>query len=252
MRPAKVLRSSICLLILAAAPLAAESTISCPSGKIDVLDWLTLDANLRSSKHMEGSGGYIYTVVNSDKYYWMKTPQGDTWDINLYDANRIYLWITESGYGTPRNFKKAHLNTNVPFMDRCATPGFPGNPITVANNTYDNVINCSTQSGLIDVGKSVMELWGPYTAGHPGLEATRTRIGGDVPDNTTVYVVSYRWSCDNNYSNCATKEEFTLAQAYGLVRWNAWKWTGLSYIPDGESTFNLLRTGVVNPNFPCF
>jgi len=35
-------------------PSVAESTITCPPGTYDMLDWMTLDSNLRATYHMEG------------------------------------------------------------------------------------------------------------------------------------------------------------------------------------------------------
>lgn len=62
-----LLRSmTVCLLIsFGAAPLLkAETTISCPSGYLDAPDWLTLDADLRATKHMAGPNGFgIWTEV---------------------------------------------------------------------------------------------------------------------------------------------------------------------------------------------
>ena len=38
----------------------------------DMLDWLTLDSNLRSTYHMEGSSNPLYTIMQSGKFYWVK------------------------------------------------------------------------------------------------------------------------------------------------------------------------------------
>jgi hypothetical protein len=73
----------------------AESTISCPSGTYDMLDWMTLDSNLRGNSHMAGSANPLYTNMGSGKFYWTKGANGTPWDIQLYDSKYIYLWITE-------------------------------------------------------------------------------------------------------------------------------------------------------------
>ncbi len=41
---------------------AAESTIACPSGTYDMLDWMTLDSDLRATYHMEGTSNPLYTI----------------------------------------------------------------------------------------------------------------------------------------------------------------------------------------------
>ena len=65
------------IAVLGAAPAAnAESTISCPAGTYDMLDWMTMDSDLRSTNHMEGTSNPLYTVMEAGKFYWVKGPQG--------------------------------------------------------------------------------------------------------------------------------------------------------------------------------
>ncbi len=234
-------------LLLETAQSSAEVTKSCPSGQIDALDWLTLDADLRSSKHMDG-GHPLYTAMWPDKFWWIKTPTGDTWDILLYDNNYVYFWITGTSWGDPRAYSR-HI-ANVPLTPRCATPGYPGVAIAIPDTRVDIYDNCSFVNRG-DPGKGVTEVWGPYTAGNPGLDP-RPPIGGDIPNNTTVYTFSWRWGCNNSYGNCHTKEEFIVAQRYGLVQWNAFSLVNGQYVLSGQTNFNLLRPGNVNPFFPCF
>jgi len=40
-----------------------------------------------------------------------------------------------------------------------------------------------------------------------------------LPDNLQTLVISYQYSCDKNLQNCKNKEEFHVAQPYGLVKW---------------------------------
>src|SRR2546422_3528440 len=66
-----------CLGFLPESNLAhAESTISCPSGTHDMLDWMTMDSDLRSSKHLTGSANPLYTSIKSGKFYWTKGGTG--------------------------------------------------------------------------------------------------------------------------------------------------------------------------------
>ncbi len=41
----------------------AEATMSCPSGTYDMLDWMTLDSNMRGSYHMGRTANPLYTNV---------------------------------------------------------------------------------------------------------------------------------------------------------------------------------------------
>ena len=231
----------------------AEQTKVCPSGQIDVLDWATLDSDLRSSKHMVGntSSSVLYTAVYPDKYYWLKSNTGDTWDINLYDSTYIYQWITETGYGTPTNYKRYSPDTKVPWMFRCATPGLPGEHIEIPDTGFAIATSCQENS-YSDVGHGIVEFWGPYTAGKPGLEPWRAPVGGDIPNNTPVYVVAWYWDCDPFYMNCSTKEEYILAQRYGLVEWTGQTLVNGTYQPTAIHPFNHLVNGTKSPYFPCF
>lgn len=231
----------------------AEQTKACPTGQIDVLDWATLDSDLRTSKHMLGnnSSALLYTVVYPDKYYWLKSSAGDTWDINLYDSTYIYQWITETGFGTPTNYKRYTPDTKVPWMFRCARPGFPGEHIEIPDTTFAIATSCQENS-TSDVGHGIVEFWGPYTAGMPGTGPWRTPIGGDIPNNTPVYVVAWYWDCDQFYMNCSTKEEYILAQRYGLVEWTGQTLVNGTYQPTAVHPFNHLVNGTKSPYFPCF
>src|SRR5262249_44124600 len=73
----------------------AESTINCPAGTYDMLDWMTLDSDLRTHTHITGSANPLYTTLGSGKFYWTKGGNGSPWDIQLIDNSYIYLWITE-------------------------------------------------------------------------------------------------------------------------------------------------------------
>jgi hypothetical protein len=184
------------------------------------------------------------------KFYWLKTAQGDTWDIQLFDSNYVYQWITETSFGTPMNYKRASSNTNQPMMTRCASGGYPGTTVFVPDTSYYKSTNCA-ESGPIFNGLALYELWGPYTAGQPGLEPNRPPIGGIIPNNTPVYTLSYRWGCDSSYGNCS-KEEYILTQRYGFVQWNFWELVNGSYVLMATSSFNTLRAGTATPSFPCF
>src|ERR1700746_2861488 len=139
-----LLAAGLIIGALGAAPAAnAETTISCPSGTYDMLDWMTMDSDLRATYHMEGTSNPLYTVMESGKFYWVKGPQGYPWDIQLYDSKYIYLWITELSYSVPQSYKKFTNNTNLPLVPRCATAGSPGSTVTSTNTNYDLHTNCS-------------------------------------------------------------------------------------------------------------
>ena len=108
-RYALVFRLLAVAAYLSVAPSAfgqIQSTTSCPAGHRywDVLSVMMMDPGLASDYHMEGitdglPSAYVYTIWDQDhsKVYYVKNPQGNPWDINLYDSNYIYQWVTELG-----------------------------------------------------------------------------------------------------------------------------------------------------------
>jgi hypothetical protein len=218
-----------------------ETTMSCPGGTYDMLDWMTLDSNLRATSYLSGSANPLYTTVWPDKFYWTKGGNGYPWDIQIYDSNYIYLWITEYAWNDPATFKKFSNNTNMPLAPRCAKGGFPGSAIRVSNTSYDIHTDCNNFT-THTLKKAVNEVWGPYNLS----------FGGSLPNNMPTLVVSYRYNCDSNYGNCSDKEEYYLGQKYGLVQWVHYTLVNGSYQQQQKSVFNKLTTGVSVPKFQCF
>ena len=219
----------------------AESTIGCPSGEYDMLDWMTMDSDLRSSHYMTGSANPIYTDIGPDKFYWTKSGTGYPWDIQLYDNNNIYLWITELDWNNPQTFKKFALDKNMPLAPRCAKAGFPGSTIKVPNTSYQTYTDC-THYTTQNLRYGINEVWGPYYLS----------FGGIIPNNTRTLVVSYRYNCDSTYSNCGDKEEYYLTKRYGLAQWVHYRLVSGVYQQQQKSVFNTLKSGSVTPVFTCF
>lgn len=219
----------------------AESTITCPSGEYDMLDWMTMDSDLRSAHYLAGSANPIYTDVLSGKFYWTKSGIGYPWDIQLYDNNFIYLWITELDWNNPQTFKKFTFNTNMPLASRCAKGGFPGSAIRISNTSYQTYTDC-THYTTQNLKYGVNEVWGPYTLS----------FGGNIPNNTKTLVVSYRYNCDSSYGNCGDKEEYYLTQRYGLAQWVHYRLVSGVYQQQQKSVFNTIKTGTAKPVFTCF
>src|SRR5439155_11901868 len=61
---------TILILVCLGSPAraVAESTIACPPGTYDMLDWMTLDSNLRTTYHMEGTSNPLYTNMLSGNF----------------------------------------------------------------------------------------------------------------------------------------------------------------------------------------
>jgi hypothetical protein len=218
----------------------AESTMNCPAGTYDMLDWMTLDSDLRAKGHLAGSANPLYSTISSGRFTWTKSGSGSPWDVQLYDDKYIYLWVTEYSWKNPETFKK-FVGTNVPFTERCAKGGFPGSVIAVPDTTYSINTSCG-QSTTHNLGRAVNEVWGPY----------RLSFGGMLPSDLPTLVVSYRYNCNASYESCSDKEEFYLTQRYGMVQWTHSILKDGDYEQQQKSVFNELKGGTVAPNFPCF
>jgi len=239
-----VIFAAVLLCVLAALPAnqaQAETTISCPSGQYDMLDWMTLDSDLRGSNHMTGSANPLYTTMWSTKFYWTKGGNGYPWDIQLYDSNFIYLWITEYSWSDPYSYKKFSSDYNMPLAPRCAKGGFPGSTITVPDTSYDLYTSCSSSSHHT-LKQGVNQVWGPYNLS----------LGGILPANTSTLVISYRYNCDASYNNCSDKEEYYLQKRYGLVQWIHYTLVNGTYQQQQKSVFNQMTSGNTTPSFKCF
>ena len=126
-----------------------QSTVSCPSGHgyWDTLSVMMLDPGLSAQYHMEGYNAqgnpdaYVYTtwVQGQNKVYYVKNPQGNPWDINLYDyqpgipsQGYVYQWVTEldgswNDATSCRKFNNGSgsqtADLSMRWASRCAVPG---------------------------------------------------------------------------------------------------------------------------------
>jgi hypothetical protein len=223
----------------------AESTITCPSGYIDVVDWMTLDSDLRASKHMEQpvAGAHpMYTVLWPDKVHWIKTSDGTAWDINTFDNNYIYWWITDYGeWGHPRNYKMAKQGTNFKASPRCVPEvGYPSSVIINDNSDHDIYVDCVWQA-TANILKTGFSVWGPYYLS----------FGGDLPNNMPTYVISYSWNCNDAFTTCE-KEVYYLSQRYGLVGYEYYHNVNGQEVLGQSTVWNLVRDGTAPVRFECF
>jgi hypothetical protein len=234
--------STLCTTAQAQSASTAKSPVL-----YDMLEWMTMRPDLSEAHHMTGTANPVYTHMESDRFFWTKTAQGYPWDVQLYDDRYIYLWVTELSWQNTRSYKVFHSKTrgnhNMPIAPRFARGGYPGSTITVSDSSYEIHSDCTTYVTK-NLGHVVNEVWGPY----------KESLGGELPDNLTTMVISYRYTCDADYDNCQNKEEYHLARPYGLVKWQHEKLlpNGTYGPPDSVTIFNHVVAGQTTPITSCF
>ena len=230
-----------------AAPKLSPIANSTTGTTYDMLAWMTMRADLSVAHHMTGNANPLYTHRESNRFYWTKAASGFPWDIQLVDQNFIYLWVTELNWKNPRTFKvftSAKLGKfNLPLVPRYARGGYPGSTVKVSDSSYQIHSDCNNFVTK-NLGHVINEVWGPY----------KESLGGQLPNDLQTLVISYRYSCDSNYSNCANKEEFHVAKPYGLVKWQhqSLGTDGRYSPPDNVTYFNQMSSGQITPFTSCF
>jgi len=87
----------VCLVGCGAKSSSTNVPQQTPSGSTtyDMLEWMTMRSDLSMDHHMAGTANPLYTSVSADRFFWTKTAGGYPWDIQLYDENYLYLWVTK-------------------------------------------------------------------------------------------------------------------------------------------------------------
>jgi hypothetical protein len=293
-----LLAMAACLSLAPGAFGQIQSTISCPSGHgyWDVLSVMMMDPGLASAYHMEGltnnlPSSYVYTIWDQSqtKVYYVKNPQGNPWDINLYDSNYIYQWVTElddwngvNYWNDPTSCKKFNNGNQNSTSDfsmrwaaRCAAPGGANSsfwnppPPTYSNNTnYYTYVERVQQSPAQNLGYSHLKLEPTST-----MTVTDHRANPPRSFSVTTVPLQYTYSCSvpQNVNSCQFREVFdygldtdvnpvdNIRHSYGWIRWRYYT-NATAGNPDvpavwvlaNVSTSNQLMPGQVSVNFQCF
>lgn len=226
-----------------------------PDGQLyDMVDWTTLDADLRATSHMSSErgdadgpygGAYVLgTVVKADRITYLKTPTGDTWDVNLVDDLGIWAWRTETHWGTPRSFTQFRHAGQVLSAPRLARGGYPGMRWINCDSAYASHDSCGTPTGYGHLGYVIHELWGPYDF-DPGY--------GDVRGVPILKLVYFYGCTAPSTDSCTTAEVTWSAQRFGDI---AWRLYGRSAGGDWEllaapPIVVYVVPGVITESFPC-
>jgi hypothetical protein len=293
-----LLAVAACLPLAPNASAQVQSTISCQAGHgyWDVLSVMVMDPGLASGYHMEGitnglPSSYVYTVWDEGqkKVYYVKNPQGNPWDINLYDSNYIYQWVTElddwngvNHWNDPTSCRKLNNGSQNNTADfsmrwaaRCATPGGANSsiwnppPPTLTNNTnYFTYVDHALQSHAQDLNYAWLKVKVPEK-----MTITDHRANPPESFSITILPLQYTYSCSisGKVDSCQSREVFdygvdtdvnpvdNIKHSYGWVRWryytNSTKGNPKApavWVLANTSTSNQLMPGQVNINFQCF
>jgi hypothetical protein len=258
-----LLAAMTCVLLAPSAVGQIQSTISCPAGNgyWDILSVMMMDPGLASGYHMEGYGSngdpdaYIYTTWDSSdtKVYYVKNPQGNPWDINLYDSQPsipqqgyIYQWVTEldeyngtNYWNDPTSCRKFNNGSDSSTADysmrwaaRCAAPGgtnssiWNNKTVTPYNTNYYTYVDKVIQSPSQNLDWANLQLL-------PTSTMTITDTRGPQTFSITTLPLQYTYTCsvNGNLNSCQSQEVFQygldttvnpvdgVKHSYGWVSW---------------------------------
>lgn len=293
------LLASILLFLTAPAQAQIKYTTTCPAGQWDVLSVSVLDPGLAGNYYMTGSlngtqTSYVFTTwdQNANKVYYVKNPQGYPWDINLYDGNYIYQWITENVWSDPYTYKKFNNGSGSSTADysfrwapRCGAPGswsvwnpppssqpynsrFEIHPTDTSSHPNSSV-ECTMPDTVSKLGYTLLELKSvaTFTIQDYRTNPATTITASDLP-------LQYTWGCSSqDVNSCSDREVFDYAvdstpnpvdnvkHSYGWVQWRHYSNTNLGkgsavWSETQYSTHDQLKlktsSSEGNPDFPCF
>jgi hypothetical protein len=287
------------VLLGVAQPCAhAQATTTCPAGYWDMADVVMMDQSLRNNNyHLEGEistpagpdgNSYLNESApstnnsSSGKLQYVKTYQtapgqtglkGYPWDINLYDSQYIYLWVTEQSWADPWAYKKFNSGSNdysMRLARRCVVPG-DGNTSVIVNAPpsvdSSNNTNYINQPATLPPTPSSADCTAPSSSAnlkYSRMTVQSTQSGftfhDDVNNQTlslTIVPVTYEYSCTTGAGgagDCKFKEEFAYNNTYGWIRWQYWTSDGSTWSWQKTSLHDHLKPNDGNSGvfFPCF
>lgn len=219
---------------------------ACPVGTQDMVSWM-MPSDM--SVHIEGNNDYKAFYIRPGKMYFTKNKRGWPLDEKLYDENYVYDYITENGtdgWFDPSDVKE--FVTPVKLAPRCVPVGAPGQKVAAVTNTQTQFVSkmsCAVVSRS-QLGTVVGEVWNQGLHDFGLLDVHGQPIG---PVDTRV--LTYRWSCDSNFSNCKVREELWLARGYGWVEWKNYVLQNGIYVLHQDTIGTHAATGAPVPFQPC-
>lgn len=265
---------------------AVQYTATCPSGQWDMLSLMFMQQSYLGNNYYaygtSTAGGNILHndvpqvstqhngiwdtgKINSVKDYQAQPGHsappywGFPWDINLFDDNYVYLWITEYAgskewWTDPyayKAFNNGSTNYTMRLTRRCVVPGDDGTTSQLVNapsGTYATRFLFVPQSGNSptytstdcnssspsQLDYSYMNVLSPESN---AFTLQDTIHGGNI--TLDLLPVTYRYNCSSSGA-CSSKEEFDFGydankNNYGLVQWTLYSSN------NGGTTWNFVQ-----------
>lgn len=221
-------------------------SFSCPQGTEDMVSWM-MPSDM--SRHIEGNNDYKAFYLRPGKMYFTKNRQGWPLDEKLYDENYIYDYITENGkdgWFNPADVKQFVIP--VKLAPRCIPVGAPGQKVASVGNSETPFVakmSCNIVQRT-QLGHVLGEVWNQGLHDFGLLDEQGQEIG---PVDTRV--LTYNWSCDSNFQNCAVREELWLARGYGWVEWKNYVLQNGQYVLKQDTIGTHAAPGAPVPVQPC-
>jgi hypothetical protein len=223
---------------------------------------MMMDPGLASGYHMEGYNSqgypdaYVYTIWDQShtKVYYVKNPQGNPWDINLYDTQPgipqqgyIYQWVTEldqyngvNYWNDPTSCKKFNNGSGNSTSDlsmrwaaRCAVPGGSNSSIWNAKSGTPYNTNYYLYLGKVIQNPGGSNILYANLQLLPTSTFTITDNRGPRTFSITTLPLQYTYNCSvsGNINSCKSAEVFQygfdttvnpvdgIKHSYGWVSW---------------------------------
>ncbi len=226
---------------------------NCPAVE-DIVDWVFKSD--RTTNHTTGQGNPGFNWLDADgiKTWFVKGTGGNPWDLDLYDGDFFYRWITDAGslgaFTNPSAYKRS-LRTNVGTIITAGVPSLPRYFVNGSITTIDtpgpnlgvNTLSCETDNlGTHDL-KDIRNVW---------ITGLVMDWGGDVGNGVGTSENDYYFSGTNGiYSNL---EKFFYVKGWGRTSWQPFTLQGGVYVASQAATIHNINTtgGSPTPNFPCY
>jgi hypothetical protein len=227
------MRNILLAFFLSATALAGAQT--CKPNQYDMLNWMAPQGSTLN-------GNYNIMYPSAGQFYWVKSKLGYPWDVDTFDSRYIYQSITEQVWNDPTTYKI--FEQALPWMPRCinvpATPGKIASILVQPQNTNFDIHSSCASFITQNLGYVVNEIWGP-----------NIQTIGKLPPAPTL-TLSFRYSCDSNYSNCHDQETFAMQKGNGMVQWTHYVLQSGVYVQVNQTTQGAAKFASVVPVHPCW